>query len=210
MNRTENETETNRKQNEYRITNTKQQASAVPFKFCYYKDSVMRVAMILWVPLCAQGTFCFEPRGIIFVESTQIRWFSKRSGKGGWSGRAVAQLRPRVSKLWLKRLSNYHSNEIAVEVARREAGAELKGYSHREPTHGEPPGSSPLRSDGSCGGRAGGGSGKAVAQWRPKTLKGRAGKQLQAARGLKLGQKATCYKNTSPLLRRNYSLFLGG
>jgi hypothetical protein len=40
----------NRKQNEYRITNTKQQATTVPFKFHDYKDSVMRVAWILWVP----------------------------------------------------------------------------------------------------------------------------------------------------------------
>jgi hypothetical protein len=52
------------------------------------------------------------------------------------------------------------------------------GYFHREPTKGEPPGSSPLRSDGSCGGQVGGGSGRAVAQRRLKTLKGRAGKQL--------------------------------
>jgi hypothetical protein len=38
---------------------------------------------------------------------------------GGWSGRAVAQRRPRVSKLGLKGPCYYHSNEIAVEVARR-------------------------------------------------------------------------------------------
>jgi hypothetical protein len=47
-------------------------------------------------------------------------------------------------------------------------GAKLKGYSHREPTQGEPPGSSPLRSDSSRGGQAGGGSGRVVTQWRPK------------------------------------------
>jgi hypothetical protein len=57
-------------------------------------------------------------------------------------------------------------------------GAELKGYSHRERTQGEPPGSSPLRSDGSRDGQAGCLSGRAEAQRRPKTLKGRAGKQL--------------------------------
>jgi hypothetical protein len=51
------------------------------------------------------------------VESTQVRWFSRRSGGGGWSGRAVAQQRPKVSKLGLKRLSDFHSNEIAVEAA---------------------------------------------------------------------------------------------
>ncbi len=55
------------------------------------------------------------------IESTQIRWFSRSSGEGGWSGRAAAQLRPRVSKLRAKGLSDYHSNEIAAEAARREA-----------------------------------------------------------------------------------------
>jgi hypothetical protein len=49
-------------------------------------------------------------------------------------------------------------------------GAELKGYSHRGCTQGEPPGSSPLRSDGSRGGQAGGWSSRTVAQRRPKML----------------------------------------
>jgi hypothetical protein len=40
---------------------------------------------------------------------------------GGWSGRALAQRRPRVSKLGLKGLSNYQYNKTAVEAARREA-----------------------------------------------------------------------------------------
>jgi hypothetical protein len=61
------------------------------------------------------------------VKSTQIRWFSRQSGGGGWSGRAVAQLRPRVSKLELKGLSDYHSNETAVEAARWEASGLNKG-----------------------------------------------------------------------------------
>jgi hypothetical protein len=55
------------------------------------------------------------------IKSTQIRWCWKKSGGGGWSGRAAAQRRPRVSKLGLKGLSDYHSIEIAVEAARREA-----------------------------------------------------------------------------------------
>jgi hypothetical protein len=41
--------------------------------------------------------------------------------RGHWSGRAVAQQRPRVPNLGLKGLSNYHSNETAVEAARRGA-----------------------------------------------------------------------------------------
>ncbi len=40
---------------------------------------------------------------------------------GGWSGKAVAQRRPRVSKLGLKGLSDYRSNETVVEAARRGA-----------------------------------------------------------------------------------------
>jgi hypothetical protein len=40
---------------------------------------------------------------------------------GGWSGRAVAQQRPRVSKLGLKGLSDYDSNEIEVKAARQGA-----------------------------------------------------------------------------------------
>jgi hypothetical protein len=51
-------------------------------------------------------------------------------------------------------------------------------------TQGEAQGSSPLRSDDSHGGQARGGSGRAVAQRRPKTPKGRDGKQLWAARRL--------------------------
>ncbi len=66
-------------------------------------------------------------RGIISVESTQIRWFSRQSGGGGWSGRAVAQQRPRVSKLGLKGLSSYHPNETGVEAARWEASWLNKG-----------------------------------------------------------------------------------
>ncbi len=53
------------------------------------------------------------------IESTQIRWFSRRSGRGGWYNRAEAQWRPRVSKLRAKGLSDYHSSETVVEAARR-------------------------------------------------------------------------------------------
>ncbi len=66
--------------------------------------------------LCAQGTFCI--RGITVIESTQIRWFSRWSGGGGWYSRAVPQRKPRVSKLGFKGPSDYHSTEIAVEAAR--------------------------------------------------------------------------------------------
>ncbi len=55
------------------------------------------------------------------IESTQIRWFLRRSGGGDWSSRAVVQWRPRVSKLGSKGLSDYCSNETAVKAARRGA-----------------------------------------------------------------------------------------
>jgi hypothetical protein len=64
--------------------------------------------------------------GIILVEFTQIRWFLRLSGGGGWSGSAVAQWRPRVSKLGLKGLSDYHSNETAVEAVRQGASGPNK------------------------------------------------------------------------------------
>ncbi len=51
------------------------------------------------------------------IKSTQIRWFLRCSGGGGWSCRAVAQQSPRVSKLGLKEPSDYHSSEIVVVVA---------------------------------------------------------------------------------------------
>ncbi len=68
--------------------------------------------------LCAQGTFCKQAEGDL-VENTQIIWFSRQSGGEGWSGRVVAQQRPRVSKLGLKGLSDYHSNETAVQAVRQ-------------------------------------------------------------------------------------------
>ncbi len=87
--------------------------SAVPVEFYDHNESVMRAAGI-----CSQRTFCSKPRGITLIESTQSRWFSRWSGWGGWSSRAVAQRRPRVSKLGLKGTANYHSKEIAVKTAR--------------------------------------------------------------------------------------------
>jgi hypothetical protein len=51
-----------------------------------------------------KGHHASSHRGIALVESTQINWFSRRSGGGG-----------------LKGLSEYHSSETAIEAARREA-----------------------------------------------------------------------------------------
>ncbi len=68
---------------------------------------------------------------IILIESTQIRWFSRLSGGEGWSSRAEAQQRPRVSKLMAKGLSDYHSNETVVEAARPGASGPNKGLLSR-------------------------------------------------------------------------------
>jgi hypothetical protein len=54
---------TNRMQKEYRITNTKQQASAVPVEFCDYKDSVMRVAGILWISTMSSREILLQAKG---------------------------------------------------------------------------------------------------------------------------------------------------
>ncbi len=54
---------TNRKQNKYRIPNTKQQASAVLVEFYDYKDSVMRVAGILQVPTMCSRKILFQAKG---------------------------------------------------------------------------------------------------------------------------------------------------
>jgi hypothetical protein len=51
--------------------------------------------------LCTKGTYCARRRGIILVESTEIRRFLRGSGRGGWS----FYWRPRVSKLTQRGLS---------------------------------------------------------------------------------------------------------
>jgi hypothetical protein len=71
-----------------------------------------------------------QAMGIILIESTQIRWFSRWSGGGGWSGRSEAQRRPRVSKLRAKGLSHYHSNETVVGQPEEGPVGQIKGYSH--------------------------------------------------------------------------------
>ncbi len=68
--------------------------------------------------LYAQGELCIRPRRVTLIEFTQIRWFSRWSGREGWSSRVATQRKPRVSKLRFKGPFNYHPNETAVEAAR--------------------------------------------------------------------------------------------
>jgi hypothetical protein len=99
---------------------------AVPVKFHNCNDSVTRIVGKLWVPTEHSRDILQQVKGIILVESIQILWFLRWSGGGGWSGRAVAQLRPRVSKLRWKKLSDYHFNVTAVKEARQGASGPKK------------------------------------------------------------------------------------
>jgi hypothetical protein len=82
---------------------------------------VTRVVGNLRVPTKRSRDILQQAKGITLIKSTQIRWFSRGSSRGGWSGKAEAQQRPRVSKLRAKRLSDSHSSEIVVEAVRRGA-----------------------------------------------------------------------------------------
>jgi hypothetical protein len=92
-------------------------ASAVPVEFYHCNDSITRVAGRLWVPT-------MRSRDILHQAKRESSWLSplRSDGSqdygGGWSGRAVAQQRPRVLQLVLKGPSDHHSNETAVEAAR--------------------------------------------------------------------------------------------
>jgi hypothetical protein len=79
----------------------------------------MRVAGILRVPTMCSRDILLQAKGdhLGQVHSDQM---VLKIGMGGWSSRVAAQRRPRVSKLRLKRPSDYHSNEIAVQAARQE------------------------------------------------------------------------------------------
>jgi hypothetical protein len=52
--------------------------------------------------LCTQRTFCIKPKGIILVESTEIRWFLRLSSGGGWSGRASSSTEAKILKTRVK------------------------------------------------------------------------------------------------------------
>jgi hypothetical protein len=51
--------------------------SVVPVKFHNYNDSATRIAGRLLVPTIHSRDILFRPRGIILVESSQTRWFSR-------------------------------------------------------------------------------------------------------------------------------------
>ncbi len=51
-------------------------------------DSITRVVGTLRVPTGHSKDILLQAKGITGIEPTQIRWFSRWSGGGGWSGRA--------------------------------------------------------------------------------------------------------------------------
>ncbi len=77
----------------------------------------MRVAEILQVPTMHSRDILHQTKGDHLDRVHSDRMVLEMIWGGGWSSRAVAQRRPRVSKLGLKRPYDYYSNEIAVEVA---------------------------------------------------------------------------------------------
>jgi hypothetical protein len=91
--------------------------SAVPVIFQNH-DSVMRAAEIFWVPTMRSREILLQAMGDHLDRVHSDQMVLEMIRRGGWSGSAVAQQRPIVSKLGLKGLSNSHSNEIAVEAAR--------------------------------------------------------------------------------------------
>jgi hypothetical protein len=93
--------------------------SAVPVKFHNHKDSVMRVAGILQVRTMHSRVILWQAKEDYLDRVHSDQMVLKMIRRGGWSSRAIGQWRLRVSKLGLKRLSEYYSNEIAVEAAGR-------------------------------------------------------------------------------------------
>ncbi len=81
----------------------------------------MRVAGILRVPTMHSRDILLQAKWDHLDQVHSDQMVLEMIRQGGWSCRAAAQRRPRVSKLGLKGLSDYHSNEIAVKTARQEA-----------------------------------------------------------------------------------------
>ncbi len=109
----------------------------------------MNTARNIRVLLCAQGTYC-RPGGIILIESTKIRWFSRWSGGGGWS------LLSEAKSLKTTQKSSSGSSSLRLDGSRDGQAGGLTGYLAAaqglyilQLSQEELSGSRPLRSDGS-------------------------------------------------------------
>jgi hypothetical protein len=137
--------------------NTKQQASALPVEFHDYKESVMRVAGILWFPTMRSRDILLQAKGdhLGHIHSYQMVLKMIKQGRLVPKSRSSAEAKSLETSVkgTVQLLLQWDSSWGGHT---RGQGAELKGYSHREPTQEGPPGLSPLRSDGYLGGQAGG------------------------------------------------------
>ncbi len=102
----------------------------VPIEYHNCNDSHKSSREITGSYYALKGHPVSSQRGIILVESTQIRWFLRQSGGGGWSVRVVAQGWPRVSKLGLKGLSTITPMKQQSRQPDRRPVGQIKGYSH--------------------------------------------------------------------------------
>jgi hypothetical protein len=66
----------------------------------YCNDSVTRIAREIRVPTKHSRDILHQAKGIILVESSQIRWWSRWLGRGGWSGWVVARDQESQNKSW--------------------------------------------------------------------------------------------------------------
>jgi hypothetical protein len=103
----------------------------------YQSSSIIAIIVSLEYPgdngflLYTQRTLCIKPRGIILVESSEIRWFLRLSSGRGWSGRASSSAEAKILKiraegavrLLLQRDSSGGSQTGASTLNK-------KGYSH--------------------------------------------------------------------------------
>ncbi len=89
----------------------------------------MRIVGNLRVPTGHSRDILLQAKGITGIESTQIRWFSRRSGGGGWSGRAWLS-GGQESQTRAKVLSNCHPSGQQLRQPDGKAKGQIKDYSH--------------------------------------------------------------------------------
>ncbi len=171
----------------------------------------MRVAGILRVPTIRSRDILLQAKGdhLDRVHSDQMVLEMIRRGRLVRQSSSSAEAKSLKAKA--KGLSSYHSNETAAEAARREArgpslratltGNMLKG-NHQARVHSDQMVLVAVRREaGLVGPKPSGGQ---------RRSRGELENSSRQPRDLtKLGQKAARQTNSSPLKRRQYSLFLG-
>ncbi len=82
----------------------------------------MRVAGILQIRTMHSRVVLWQAKEDYLNQVHSDQMVLEMIRQGGWSSRAIGQQRLRVSKLGLKRPSDYYSNEIAVKAAGQGGG----------------------------------------------------------------------------------------